>query len=282
MPSCNHFDHAYGRAIRDILDAAPTLNERTGKKVRAIPGVSFKIQETHLPLLTLRDIRPLWSCVEAVWFISGSLEVAYIQKFGFKAWDKFADEHGRVLSATGFRWRHAFGVDQFAEVIGKLEMDRTSRQGVMLSWDPRTDLMTPGPNVPCVMIWHVHVIDGRLHMSVLQRSADMYFGLPHDILGSRIVQEFMAAALDVKVGTLLYSVSNAHLYEDQWENAEEMIYRLDQCGTNIAPCGPNLGLTRLEYLRACALDEVLPLEIHSKLLRHYEPWPPMKGPKLAL
>jgi thymidylate synthase len=280
------FDYQYADAIGHIMDQRPETNARTGKRVKAAHGVTFHCAAQEVPLLALRNIKPLWTCAEVVWFMSGSDDARWMARQGFSVWDKFADEHGRVASATGYRWRQHFNVDQLRQLVSKLGEDPTSRQGVLLSWDP-WDGVNPGPNVPCVMIWHFHSINGELHVSAMQRSADMYFGLPHDILGARLVQGLIAAKLGMRTGSISYLVSNAHLYEDQWEAAEEMMARADSLTEEQskemmerAPLEPRF--SESHYRRACEGDEILPQELNNILIRGYEPGEPIKGPRLVL
>lgn len=284
MNSVNPFDVLYAIALDKILCAPVDTNFRTGKKVRAVHGVNFALVPGQLPLLTLRDIKPMWTCAEVVWFLRGDPSAAFMEKYGFKVWSKFADESGFVRSATGYRWRKAFGVDQVWNVIDKLRRDVSSRQCVLLSWDPRLDAERPGPNAPCVMIWHVHVIGQELHMSVLQRSADMYFGLPHDILGSRLIQEILAAYLGLHAGGLMYSISNAHLYEDQWGPAEEMLRRAESVPTATL-CGPDFGLTAANFqniMMPPGPDDRAVEDLFENVMSIYKPWPPIAGPKLVV
>ena len=281
----SEFDLAYANALHVLLDQAPAVNARTGVKVKAAHGMLFQFAPHVIPLLTLRDIKPLWACAEAVWFMGGGLSAHYMEKFGFKIWEKFADADKFVRSATGYRWRKHFGVDQIKHLIRKLTDDPSSRQGVVSSWDPLEDNLNPGLNVPCVDTWHFHIIDGFLHMSVLQRSGDMYFGVPHDVFGSRIVQELLAAGLGVVPGGVSYLVSNAHLYEDQWQAAEEMLGRAERMarrGDKAKINNINLRLTRDDFMRSMVCDEALPLEIYRKVAEIYDPWPAIAGPKLVL
>jgi thymidylate synthase len=268
-------------ALSRILEAPPTKNDRTGKWVRAVNALFFHTQPFQFPIVHLRNISPLWSCVEAVWFLSGAKSPALMRQHGFGTWDKFADEDGVVRSATGYRWRHAHGVDQVQGVLDRLMKDKTSRQAVLISWQPDTDLVKPGPNAPCILTWHFHIMDGRLHMNVLQRSADMYFGFPHDILGFRIIQELMACKLGVRPGEVGYLISNAHLYEDQWDPAVQMVAR-------------SMGQARMElgdfYLKllpdmvmaAMAGDNELSKNLFRQVNEWYKPWPAITGPRLVI
>jgi len=279
------FDAVYAHALKVLLDQPPILNARTGKRVKATHGFLFQSGRNTVPLLTLRDIRPLWACAEAVWFMGGGAYTDFMAKFGFGVWDKFADDKGFVHSATGHRWRTAFEVDQLKELMAKLTKDPTNRQGVLTSWDPKEDNLNPGKNVPCVDMWHFHILDNRLHMSVLQRSGDMYFGVPHDIFGSRLVQELIAAGLGVDPGAISYLVSNCHLYEDQWAAGEEMLNRAERMilrKEKVKTPFHNFSMTKDDFVRSAVCDDTLPLEIMAKVSKMYEPWPAISGPKLVL
>lgn len=279
--SVTKFDLDYAAVLAEILRKEPVLNARTGRKVKAVHGVHFRTHEAYLPILTLRDIKPLWSCAESVWFVGGGSHVNFMRSFGFKSWDAFADPRGAVASATGFRWRQAFGgVDQLSEVMAKLSKDPTTRQAVMLSWVPPWDLVQPGPNAPCVIAWHFEVLEDKLHMSVMQRSADMFFGFPHDILGFSIVQELMADGLHLQPGVISYHVSNAHLYEDQWWPALKMLARASSA--RLEDVNYRLPLRDTDWGRALMMDEALPRELHAMILQTYKPWPAIVGPRLVV
>jgi thymidylate synthase len=271
------FDFAYATVLKKILDAKEEFNHRTNRKTKSVPGIFFKF--SSIPILSLRDIKPLWTCAEAVWFMSGSSNPAFMRHFGFKNWDPFVDKTGNIRAATGFRWRKMHEVDQLMEGLHKLRQDRTNRQAVLMSWEPWED-SKPGPNVPCLVVWHMHIIDGQLHMSILQRSGDMYFGVPHDILGAWIILELCAAAVQAKPGTLSYMISNAHLYSDQWDAAHEMIAREEGC-TVKADYPAKLGLTIDDTTRSMNEDKALVIELHQKILEFYHPFPAIHGPSLV-
>lgn len=276
------FDVDYAAILADILKREPTRNERTRKWVRAIPGAFLRLdcdRDGRQPVLHLRNISPMWSCAEAVWFLSGARSTKLMKKFGFKTWDRFADKEGNVDSATGFRWREAYDMDQVQEVFKKLKAEPTSRQAVMLSWIPKWDLVKPGPNAPCIIAWHFQIADGRLHMSVMQRSADMYFGFPHDILGFRIVQELMAAGLGIKSGVINYLLSNAHLYEDQWPAAHIMIGRAHR---NIGFQAFDFDFDKEDWKAALEGSTTLPKKMFTRMCKWYKPWPAIDGPRLVL
>ena len=277
----NLFDMKYTYILKHVLSMESYRNVRTGKNVKAVPTVYLEIYKDSFPALTLRDIKPLWSFAEAVWFTSGSSNLDFMHKFKFNTWDKFSDPDGKVRSATGYRWRHMFGIDQLANVVMALDQDRSTRRAVLNNWSPYVDLAHAGKNVPCIVSVHLHILNEALHMSVFQRSADLFFGFPHDILGMRIIQELVAARLEVRIGTLGYFISNAHLYEDQWDAASEMITRgmaLNVDHTEIF----NLNLKKEHYYRAFAGDSTLVTELYDYFKKWYKPLAEIKGPRIVV
>lgn len=274
------FDAIYRDIIKKILDqGVEELNERTGKKTKALPGVSFQIdiEKDGFPILTLRK-NPFKSAIaEMVWFISGEKNTTFLRKFT-KMWDLFLEEDGTLAAAYGYRWRHAFDRDQLGALIKLLEEEPSSRHGVIITWDPREDGYggIPKKNVPCPYTFTVNIIGGRLHLHNIVRSNDMILGCPFDTFGFSLLLCILAQKLGVKPGIYTHSISNAHIYDNHYEGAEELISR-DNDHLNI-----KLSLPPNVYERAERLDEKLVPEILEPLLAQYNPLPPIEGLTIAL
>ena len=75
------FDTIYQNIIKKIMEEGiEELNERTGHKIKILPGVSFQIdvEKEGFPLLTLRK-NPIKSPIaEQVWFITGDKDTAFL------------------------------------------------------------------------------------------------------------------------------------------------------------------------------------------------------------
>jgi thymidylate synthase len=128
---------------------------------------------------------------ELLFFLSGSSNVADLQKQKVHIWDQNANSEGRA----GFysqAWRY-FGanhfshdkremerqphVDQIADVIHKIQHDSTSRRILISSWDALNIHMNPSVLPPCHNLMQFYVRnDGTLDMQVYQRSADVAIG----------------------------------------------------------------------------------------------------------
>lgn len=79
----------------------------------------------------------------------------------------------------------------------------------------------------CVFNILFTVIDGTLHATVIQRSADVPAGLPFNIAQYALLVNMFAKAAGLKVGTLTWTIMNAHIYVDQEEPIRQQIRRYE-------------------------------------------------------
>lgn len=70
---------------------------------------------------------------------------------------------------------------------------------------------------PCLRGIDTHIKDGELHFAVVFRSWDLYGAFPENLGGITMLMEYMADALDVKVGPLSFSSLKLHCYDFQIE-----------------------------------------------------------------
>jgi thymidylate synthase len=214
-----------------------------------------------------------------VWFLSGSKDPDdFLSKYT-KIWDDFREADGTIAAAYGHRWRHHFGRDQIKDLVSLLQNEPSSRHGVVVTWDPADDGLGSGTkkkNVPCPYTFTVNIIGGKLHLHSIVRSNDMMLGCPHDTAGFSLLQYLLAAKLGVKPGVYTHSVSNAHIYENHYDQAWEIVNR-----ENSHP--PIVFEPKPDYLdRAMAGDESVITEIYETLVEQYKPRSAVKKMKIAL
>ncbi len=274
------FDEIYKAALENIMNnGVEELNERTGKKTKALPGLTFQIdiERDGFPILTLRK-NPFKSAIaEMIWFISGVKDITFLRKFT-KMWDLFLEEDGSLAAAYGYRWRQAFGRDQLGELVKLLQTEPSSRHGVVITWDPREDGHggIPKKNVPCPYTFTVNIIGGRLNLHNIIRSNDMILGCPFDTFGFSLLLCVLAQKLNVKPGIYTHSISNAHIYDNHYDGAQELINRTNDHQDMTLKLPDNV------YDRAEKLDESLVSEILDPILAQYDPLPPIEGLTIAL
>lgn len=275
------FDSIYKETLRKIVDEGfEETNMRTGHIVKAIPGVSFSIdiEKDGFPILTLRK-QPIKSPIaEQLWFLSGSNRPEEFLQKHTHIWDKFIEEDGTIAAAYGYRWRHHFKKDQLESLINLLQNDPSSRHGIVVTWDVNDDGFdgTPKKNVPCPYTFTVNIIGGRLHLHNVIRSNDFILGCPFDVFGFALLQCILAQKLNVKPGIYTHSISNCHIYDNQYDVANMILLRFNN-HKNV-----NINLPENTYDRAKNKDENLIYEILKDIKDQYDPLEEISNIKIVL
>lgn len=140
------------------------------------------------------------------------------------------DKDPNVTYTYGNRMRLHFGVDQIAEVVAKMTREPVTRSAVISLWDPGKE----GGGSPCLNHLWFRIRDGRLHMTATIRSNDMFFGWPENAYGLRHLQENVRERYMLEsgafcedgrltLGDLVINSQSAHIYEDCWAPATDII-----------------------------------------------------------
>lgn len=275
------FDEIYKDFMTQIMkNGIEDLNKRTGHKTKTIPGLTFSIdiEKDGFPILTLRSIPIRIFVAEQIWFISGSRKPEDFLREYTKIWDDFTNPGDVVTVAYGYRWKKHFGRDQLKNLIKLLSKDPSSRQGVVVTWDPASDGLggTSKKNVPCPYTFTVNITGGRLHLHNIVRSNDMILGFAHDVAGFALLQIILAQKLGVKPGIYTHSISNAHIYDIHYKAAKEIIKRKN----NHKPI--KIKLPKNTFDKAEKKDHKTTKEIVENINSQYKPEKAIKGLKIVL
>lgn len=275
------FDSIYKSLLNDLTEnGVKEKNQRTGHETLALPGLSFSLdlEKDGFPLLSLRKIPVKLFIAEQIWFISGTRKPEIFLRNYTKIWDDFTNPGDVVTVAYGYRWRRHFGRDQLGSLISLLEKDKSSRHGVVVTWDPSSDGLggVSKSNIPCPYTFTVNIIGGRLNLLNVVRSNDMILGFPHDVAGFALLQSILAQKLNVKPGVYTHVISNAHIYDTHYDTAKQLIKRSDLA----KPI--KLKLPANCFKRAEQKDDALVDEIYAELAKQYSPAEAIKGLKIVL
>ena len=275
------YDKKYQTLLKKILkQGIEEYSERTKHETKALPGETIDLDAgASFPILTLRRIPIRLFIAEQVWYLTGSRRPEDFLAQFTKIWDDFKEINGVVTAAYGYRWRHFFGRDQIKSLLTLLTKEPSSRHGVVVTWDPGSDGLNPyrkRKNVPCPYTFTVNIIGGKLHLHNIVRSNDMILGFPHDVGGFAFIQYLLAAKLGVGVGKYTHSISNAHLYDNQYQAAKKLTVR-----KNSHP-PIKLKLEQRDLDRAMKGDKRLVLDVVEQLESQYHPMAPIKGLQIVL
>lgn len=159
---------------------------------------------------------------ESVWVLAGRNDIGYLLPYLPRAVD-FSDDGDTWRGAYGPRIRDWAGVDQLFHVVDLLRADPTSRRAVISIFDPARDFVA-SKDIPCTNWLHFMVRDASLHMEVVMRSNDIFWGFSGiNTFEWSVLMEVVARWLGVAPGTTTYFVSSMHLYERHFARANSLL-----------------------------------------------------------
>jgi thymidylate synthase len=151
---------------------------------------------------------------------------AFIGEYISQILDDAPNREG-VKYTYGQRLRSWFGQDQIEQVIQKLIADIDSARAVMSLWDVRDHEANQSP--PCLNHIWARVVDNELSLTATFRSNDMFSAWPANAMGLRALQQHIRDEIakrsdyDLRMGSLITVSQSAHIYDDCWENADNLI-----------------------------------------------------------
>lgn len=130
--------------------------------------------------------------------------------------DKMPAEAGHVK-------RREIFVDQLEWLINEIKTNPNSRRLVVNAWNPAEleNMALP----PCHMMFQCYVRDGKLSLSMYQRSADLFLGVPFNIASYSLLAHMIANECGLEVGDYVHYIGDAHIYHNHLEQVKEQLSR---------------------------------------------------------
>ena len=232
----------YHQALRDILDHGEVSTDRTGTGTIATFGHQSRYSLADgFPLVTTKKLHLRSIIHELLWFLSGDTNIGYLKENGVSIWDEWADENGDLGPVYGHQWRGfpalkatdktlegqplflARSVDQIAELVENIKKSPDSRRLIVSAWNPGEvpDMALP----PCHTLWQVRVLNGRMHLQLYQRSADMFLGVPFNIASYALLLLMLAHVTGYEPGDFVHTLGDAHIYSNHMDQVREQLAR---------------------------------------------------------
>jgi len=248
-----------------------------------LPPMVFNLSN-GVPFITERKIG-FWkkAVAEIIAFINGARTIDEIESYGCNFWEDYRgggtelglepDDMGPGSYGAAF---HDFEkpdggtLNQFEQLLEQIQKYPNMRTHLVTPWKPYYTARGINRKVivaPCHGWLHFRVIDGKLHMRMDQRSADMPVGVPSNMIQYSALLLMMCQVTNYPPGNYVHSFSDAHIYEDQVEKVRELVTRNARRFPilRIDPTVKNLFDFRTEHF---SLDEYTP---HSAMNIPYSP-----------
>ena len=242
----NNLTQLYKDILKNILINGKEYSPR-GKKTKELHPFIMTLHNpvNNIIYSPIRAINPFFMISEFIWIITGKEDVDFVSKFN-KNMRAFSDNGDILNGAYGPRIRNAGnryyisqhddrsisygikGVDQLAKVILKLKEDNDTRQAVIAIFDAYKDYQKT-KDVPCNIFLKFTLRDNRLDLTAYVRSQDMILGFPYDAYHWTLLQQIISKILNVKIGKYFHIMDSAHLYQQDYKMANEIVEEKIEC-----------------------------------------------------
>ena len=256
------WDKDYIKLCKKILNEGVEVENRTGINTIKIPSyhLEFNLQE-EFPCLTTKQLYFRQAIIEMLWIYQAqSNDVRWLQERNVHIWDEWQIkedgkwyahqnvlENGKLVKKDivkdfGVKYAHTIGtaygyiVNKYKlidKLINTLKTNKTDRRLVLSLW--QDEYLDTAVLPSCVWSTEWDVTDGYLNMWVHQRSCDVPLGLPFNVTQYAVLLSLIAQVTNLKVGTINYSIKDAHIYVNQVDGIKEQIKRFEEQGDLEAP-----------------------------------------------
>lgn len=233
----------YHDLLSDIINNGETKEDRTGVGTISVFARQLRFDlRKGFPAITTKKLA--WkACVgELLWFLEGSsderrlAEITHGTRDGKTTiwtpnaqapyWKNKAKFEGDLGPVYGVQWRGWKGIDQVKKLVDNLKNNPHSRRHIINAWNvgELDDMALP----PCHVMSQYYVnSNNELSCHMYQRSVDVFLGLPFNIASYALLTHMLAQVCGLKVGELVISTGDTHIYLDHIDQVKEQLLRTE-------------------------------------------------------
>lgn len=185
---------------------------------KALFNVGFTLEHPQSKIIDVlnpnRNFNLQYAEAEWQWYLSGDSSIDKLGEINGSIppiWEKMADSDRKVRSNYGWQWERSHQLDK---VVAMLKTNPETRQAVISIYDGK-EISTYSKDTPCTYAVQFTILDNKLHMAVLMRSNDLWFGFCNDQYCFASLQELVAERLSMELGTYYHFAHNLHLYNNK-------------------------------------------------------------------
>jgi thymidylate synthase len=147
----------------------------------------------------------------------------FVRKYG---------ELGPVYGRQWRKWKASDGrtLDQLGWAIDGIKREPYRNHFVVSAWNPENvyEMSAPGSTMaipPCHTLFHLDVLDDKLHLLLYQRSCDTFLGVPFNIASYATLTKMIAQVNGLPPGDFVHVLGDVHVYSDHFEQVKEQLAR---------------------------------------------------------
>jgi len=219
------FENKYKTILKNCLINGIERNDRTGIGSYSLFNQSLKINiSKKFPIITGRKIYKKIFDTEFEWFINGETNIKRFQDAKVTIWDKWANENGDLGPVYGYQMINYNGsnINQLESLIHSLKNNKDSRRHIISLWNPIQLNKMALP--PCYLYFQFYVDKkNKLNMFVLQRSGDLFLGIPYDVALFSKILLYVSLKTNLKANKIEIQIIDAHIYKNQIDSIKEYL-----------------------------------------------------------
>ncbi|MBI52130.1 MAG: thymidylate synthase, partial [Chloroflexi bacterium] len=171
-------------------------------------------------------------------FISGSTDNKVLNKNKVTIWNGNSSKEymeriglshykdGDLGPIYGFQWRHfgakyidcdndykGEGIDQLSYIINEIKNNPTSRRIILSSWNPMDINKMALPPCHVMVQFYVDTKNKYLDAKLIQRSGDMFLGIPFNIASYSILMHIIGNLTGYNPRYFIHDIGDAHIYD---------------------------------------------------------------------
>ena len=230
-------DTIFKEYIRKIMEegvwseqARPKYKDGRTANSKYITGafMEFDLSKGEFPITTLRPIAIKSAIKEMLWIYqdqSNNLDLLE-DKYNVHYWNDWEVGDSRTI---GQRYGAVVKKHDITnKILKQLEANPWNRRNIISLWDYDAFEETDGL-LPCAFqtMFDVRRVDGEIYLdaTLTQRSNDMLVAHHINAMQYVALQMMIAKHFGWKVGKFFYFINNLHIYDNQFEQAEELLRR---------------------------------------------------------
>lgn len=229
-------DRIFKDNIRNILEngvysqnARPRYADGTVANSKYITMTSdeYDLSRGEFPIINLRPIAWKTAIKEMlVFYQDKSNKIEDFEKRGINYWNLWAKEDGTIGKTYGY----VIGKHNITDrMLQALEKNPWNRRNIISLWDYQSIDEDPTALLPCAWntMFDVREVGGVMYLDQMltMRSNDMLVAQHLDTIQYVALQMMIAKYFGWEVGRFRFNVMNMHIYDNQFQQADELLSR---------------------------------------------------------
>ncbi len=230
----------YNDILRKIMEEGV---DRVGRNAttRALFAMQMRFKMSDgFPAVTTKKLAFKAVKSELLWFLEGSNDDNRLKSLNgsektiwtdnaqadyWKPKAKFEGDIGRIYGVQWRKWQATDDrvVDQVKDAVEKIKKNPSDRRIIVTAWNPGEIDQMALP--PCHMLFQFFVADGKLSLHMVQRSCDMFLGVPFNIASYSLLLHMMAQVTGTVADECILTLNDAHIYHEHFDAVKEQLSR---------------------------------------------------------